>query len=147
MFCSRSCAARARPCHIWLKRTVAPHPCADCGAVVVTKASVVLCRPCAKVRRTEAERRKNRLRRLRIRAKTESYTRDEIAERDGYRCQLCRRKVDMRLQVPHLKAPTIDHVIPLANGGDDTRVNVQLAHFQCNSRKGARGAQQLALVG
>ena len=30
---------------------------------------------------------------------------------------------------------------------DDVKANVQLAHFGCNSSKGARGSQQLALVG
>lgn len=49
--------------------------------------------------------------------------------------------------VPHPKAPTIDHVVPVSEGGDDTRTNVQLACFRCNSAKGARGSQQLALIG
>lgn len=34
--------------------------------------------------------------------------------------------------------PTVDHVIPIANGGCDTFDNVQLAHKQCNSKKGTR---------
>jgi 5-methylcytosine-specific restriction endonuclease McrA len=45
-------------------------------------------------------------------------------------------------------AATIDHIVPLAAGGDDTKANVQLAHRRCNTRKGARGGeQQLRLVG
>jgi hypothetical protein len=37
---------------------------------------------------------------------------------------------------------------PLSRGGDDTRANVQLAHFLCNARKGAAGGgEQLALIG
>jgi len=53
----------------------------------------------------------------------------------------------MKQVVPHAKAPTVDHVVPVSEGGDDTRANVQLAHFRCNSVKGPRGSQQLALVG
>lgn len=53
----------------------------------------------------------------------------------------------MTQAVPHPKAPTIDHVVPLAEGGHDTRANVQLAHFLCNSIKGRGGSQQLALIG
>jgi 5-methylcytosine-specific restriction endonuclease McrA len=54
----------------------------------------------------------------------------------------------MTLVVPHLKVPTIDHIVPLADGGDDVKVNVQLAHFICNSIKGDRGGgEQLLLVG
>jgi 5-methylcytosine-specific restriction endonuclease McrA len=50
--------------------------------------------------------------------------------------------------VPHATAPVIDHVIPLAAGGSDLRVNVQLAHYLCNARKGAAGGgEQLALIG
>jgi 5-methylcytosine-specific restriction endonuclease McrA len=44
----------------------------------------------------------------------------------------------MALVVPDLGAPTIDHIVPMAKGGDDTKINVQLAHFSCNSRKGHR---------
>jgi len=78
---------------------------------------------------------------------SEPYTLADIARRDRYRCQLCHRTVDMSVSWPHPESPTIDHVVPLADGGDDTRANVQLAHLGCNSRKGARGSQQLALVG
>lgn len=78
----------------------------------------------------------------------EPYTLGEIARRDGYRCQLCLRKVNMGLVNPHPKAPTIDHIVPLSVSRDDTRVNVQLAHRACNVAKGAAVADvQLALVG
>jgi 5-methylcytosine-specific restriction endonuclease McrA len=53
----------------------------------------------------------------------------------------------MGQRVPHPKAPTIDHIVPVSEGGDDTRANVQLACFRCNSVKGPRGSQQLALIG
>lgn len=71
----------------------------------------------------------------------------EIAARDRNMCQLCGKRVAMTQSVPHPKAPTIDHVLPLSQGGDDVKANVQLAHFACNSSKGAGGCQQLALVG
>jgi 5-methylcytosine-specific restriction endonuclease McrA len=71
----------------------------------------------------------------------------EIAARDRNMCQLCGKRVAMTQRVPHPKAPTIDHVLPLSEGGGDLKANVQLAHFGCNSSKGARGSQQLALVG
>jgi 5-methylcytosine-specific restriction endonuclease McrA len=78
---------------------------------------------------------------------SEPYTLAEIAARDRERCGLCGGRVAMRQVAPHPKAPTIDHVLPVSEGGDDTRANVQLAHFRCNSAKGARGSQQLALIG
>jgi len=45
---------------------------------------------------------------------------------DG-RCWLCRRPVETQ--------PTMDHVIPLALGGDHTYNNVRLAHKPCNETK------------
>lgn len=53
----------------------------------------------------------------------------------------------MTKAVPHPKAPTIDHLLPVSAGGDDVRANVRLAHFICNSRRGSGGIVQLALVG
>lgn len=98
-----------------------------------------------------AERRRRRVNRRRRRIEgiaTEPYTLAGIAERDRFRCGICRKRVAMTKAVPHPKAPTIDHVIPLDDDGDDTRANVQLAHFICNSRKGNRGGgEQLAFVG
>ncbi|WP_398852710.1 HNH endonuclease [Streptomyces lateritius] len=91
---------------------------------------------------------KNRRRRAAKRGgRSEPYTLEEIAARDRGRCRLCGGRVAMRQKVPHVKAPTIDHIVPVSEGGDDTRANVQLAHFGCNSSKGARGSQQLALIG
>jgi 5-methylcytosine-specific restriction endonuclease McrA len=98
----------------------------------------------AKKRRKQHERRR---RRLLAAAVHEPYTLAEIAARDRYTCGLCRKSVPMTLRVPHPKAPTIDHLVPVSDGGDDTRANVQLAHFICNSRRGAGGVVQLALLG
>lgn len=68
-----------------------------------------------------------------------------VFKRDGYRCQLCGRKT--RGQTPNPRAPTIDHIVPLAHGGDHSYLNTQCACFACNTRKGARAANdQLRLV-
>lgn len=102
----------------------------------------------ARERIRESWRQKNRRRRAAKRgAASEPYTLAEIAARDRMRCGLCGGRVAMKQVVPHPKAPTVDHVVPVFDGGDDTRANVQLAHFLCNSAKGARGSQQLALIG
>lgn len=95
-----------------------------------------------------AEMRRRRRRARKKAATSEPYTLIDIAARDKYVCQLCHRRVAMSRRVPHPKAPTIDHVVPLVESLDDTRANVQLAHFACNSRKGAAGGgEQLALFG
>jgi 5-methylcytosine-specific restriction endonuclease McrA len=70
-----------------------------------------------------------------------------VAERDGYVCQLCGDPVQMdagwpavtdRRRSVNLLYPVLDHVLPIALGGSDGPANLQLAHWGCNSRKGAR---------
>jgi 5-methylcytosine-specific restriction endonuclease McrA len=94
-------------------------------------------------------RRKDYRRRMQAGANRERYTMDYVAARDAYRCGLCHQPVPMRMVVPHPHAPTIDHIHPLSMGGDDTKANVQLAHFKCNSTKAAHAhpTDQLRLVG
>lgn len=91
----------------------------------------------------------NRRRRARLRGvEREPYTTQEIAERDGFRCWLCGRKVDMALTYPHPRSASIDHVVPLSKGGDDTRANVRLAHLGENvARLNKAGWVQQLLVG
>ncbi len=36
-------------------------------------------------------------------------------------------------------AGTIDHIIPLSQGGEHSYKNTQLACFECNCKKGDRG--------
>jgi 5-methylcytosine-specific restriction endonuclease McrA len=63
-----------------------------------------------------------------------------LAERDGWTCHLCGETVpDVRHRKgkPKMDGPTIDHRLPLALGGQHTWDNVALAHFICNSRRGA----------
>lgn len=143
--CSAACAAvRQRDAN---RRPRATRPCTGCGTPV-SKHGKALCGPCAKERLRAHYQAKNRRRRaLKRQSDAEPYTTTEIAARDRYRCGLCGKKVSMQLAAPHPRSPSIDHVIPIAEGGGDVRANVQLAHWICNVRKGARGAQQLALIG
>lgn len=142
-FCSWRCWYQATHEH-------RPHrPCDECGMEVKAFGKVPLCPDCSKIRKRERNRANCRRRRaLKLGAASEPYTLAEIAERDRFRCGLCRRKVDMELPGPYDMSPSIDHIVPLSRGGDDTRANVQLAHWICNTRKGNRGGnEQLALIG
>ena len=107
------------------------------------------CVECKTHTKRDKARRKDYRRRMRLGVNQERYALTEIAMRDGHRCGLCHKPVPMRMVVPHPHAPTIDHILPLSEGGDDTRANVQLAHFQCNSTKSAHThpTDQLRLVG
>lgn len=122
-------------------------PCGGCGKHLLTLPTR-RCDACKRAtrRRRKYEERARRAAHLSI-AIVEHFTLEDIAERDKYRCGLCKKRVDMTLKVPEFMAPTLDHVLPVAMGGDHTRANAQLAHFICNSSKSDGGSQQLALVG
>ena len=71
-----------------------------------------------------------------------------IAKRDKYKCHICRKRVNMDLDVQDIYSPTMDHLIPISVGGDHTYANIRLAHRICNSRKGNRAVnEQLLLFG
>lgn len=122
--------------------------CMICGSTFTRNGqrTAKCCSPeCTLEAKRERYRRKNRARRLK--RKPGTYTLHQIAERDGKRCHLCGRKVDMRLSGMRPDGPSIDHLIPLSAGGGDTPENVALAHRQCNVDRNVGGEVQLRLVG
>lgn len=84
---------------------------------------------------------------LLLNVESEPYTLAEVAERDGYRCGICRRKVRMDLRWPDPRSASVDHIVPLSLGGEDLKSNTQLAHLRCNLSKGnrVRWGQQLLI--
>lgn len=119
--------------------------CQACGAAFVTASRAVLCDGCWESRNGERNALKNSRRRG---APTGDPVRlEEIAERDGFRCHLCGRHVDMARMSPDSLSPSLDHLVPISTGGVHDPSNVALAHRGCNSRRGANGAVQLRLVG
>ena len=88
-------------------------------------------------------------RRLRKRtALVETFPPLEIFERDGWRCHICKcLTLPAKRGTNHAKAPVIDHIVPLARGGEHSRVNVACACWKCNASKGSRDMGQLRLFG
>jgi hypothetical protein len=75
------------------------------------------------------------------------YTNIEIFRRDGWKCQICLKRVDETLRSPHPKSASADHIIPRSQGGLDLRENVRLACRACNSSRCNRGGgEQLMLL-
>lgn len=64
----------------------------------------------------------------------------EITRRQGGKCAYCKRKTKM----------TIDHIIPLIQGGRHSKENIQMTCARCNSAKGGRHpiefAQRIGLL-
>lgn len=123
-------------------------PCQDCGTSVHRHANGhgPLCDPCRAIRRRAHYRRKNAVRRGAAPVGPRMSI-GELGRRDGWRCHLCRKRVRRHFVAPDPRSPTFDHLVPVSAGGDDSPGNLRLAHFGCNSRRGAGGIVQLILFG
>lgn len=95
----------------------------------------------AKYGYTEAQRRRDQLRRARkVEAPAEVFDSAEVYERDGWSCGICDEPVDPTLAYPDPMSASLDHVTPLSLGGSHTRDNSRCAHLRCNIRRGNRAA-------
>lgn len=98
------------------------------------------------------DRRRDRYHRRRASKKATStgvpVIRDQIGDRDRWKCGICGTRVNRNLAFPHSMSPSLDHIVPLSKGGAHSPENVQIAHLQCNTVKGNRGGgEQLLLIG
>lgn len=72
----------------------------------------------------------------------------DLGERDGWCCHICSGRVLKRAgTAKQPKGATVDHLVPIADGGSHTWDNVALAHRDCNTSRGAGGQAQLRLTG
>lgn len=151
----------------WAKRNrpapVVGKACRDCGAEV--RKGAQRCEPCRekaahrnkkimRLRQKEnpsyraAKARSKALRRQRRKdARTERFDPFEVFERDKWRCHICGIRTPKRLRGTYEdSAPELDHVIPLAAGGEHSRRNTACACRKCNIEKGDKPLGQLRLV-
>jgi hypothetical protein len=74
---------------------------------------------------------------------------DIIWERDGGKCHLCKKNIDLRYKKPHPLSLEYEHLIPLkSEHPEHSTRNLFLSHRQCNARKGnniKEGIQPLLL--
>ena len=112
--------------------------CRMCGEIFVNRYGTKLREFCS---RKCCRRYTSRIRKVRLKLVTpvvesiEPFGPWEIYRRDNYTCQLCGDPVNLAADLDDPYSPTIDHIIPLANGGVHKRENVQTAHRFCNSLK------------
>jgi 5-methylcytosine-specific restriction endonuclease McrA len=65
----------------------------------------------------------------------EPYSRAAIFERDGWTCQICGEPIDPSLPPMARRGPSLDHIIPISEGGADRAENVRASHLVCNQRR------------
>jgi hypothetical protein len=65
----------------------------------------------------------------------DSFTREEIFERDAWTCQICGLHLSTDTHAFDPTAPTVDHIVSLKQGGEHSKANAQTACLHCNSAK------------
>lgn len=113
------------------------HTCQECGGTFQSlhhRARRYCSKACAKRVQGRSERHR---RRQAMAASPETFTTRQIAERDGWTCHICGGSVPDQPWSNAADDPTLDHLVPLSAGGAHTMANVALAHFLCNSLRGA----------
>jgi 5-methylcytosine-specific restriction endonuclease McrA len=121
---------------VWL----IPRTCARCGQNWNGWGSIArLCAECQKAgllaHRTA--------RRSKVKGGDNTISLKRVWQRDNGQCHICKQRTDLTSvwqdwkywneYMP--KAPTVDHILALANGGAHTWENVALAHNECNAKK------------
>lgn len=122
-------------------------PCA-CGALVVGIGERRRCCSSCLEAKARAYRRvaKAKRRALERGAQAERIDPLRVFARDGWRCQLCGLPTPQALRGTYKdRAPELDHILPLAMGGQHTWSNVQCACRKCNGLKGATPKGQFKL--
>lgn len=79
-----------------------------------------------------------RVRKEGLTTEVESVLRSEVIARDGYKCQICGKKVDKDLRWPDSMSLSLDHIVPISKGGPHTLSNLRVTHLACNLKKGSK---------
>lgn len=126
------------------------HRCGECKAIRADRAK-------HRGRERQKERRRadgskaaqRKARKLKLRGVTvEMVNPITVLQRDKWTCQLCGIKTPRRLRGTYeSRAPEIDHIVPISQGGEHSYSNVQCACRACNLSKSGRPLGQMRLFG
>lgn len=109
-----------------------------------------LASPAALERKRASDRARTRSRRAATKGVKAIETFDplDVLARDDWTCQMCQKRLSERKRGSFDDdAPELDHIVPLAAGGDHSRRNTQCLCRKCNLQKGASPFGQMLLVG
>ncbi|WP_356948665.1 HNH endonuclease [Mycobacterium sp. TJFP1] len=100
-----------------------------------------MCRECRRKRPSTPRSVGGHLARARLyKAEYEPVDKMRVFERDGWKCGICGEAVDKDLAWPHRASASLDHVVPLSQGGAHTYSNTRCSHLSCNTQRGNRSA-------
>lgn len=140
------------------RKQVAFKCCEDCGSII-SFGHRRLCDSCREQHKKKAQHKyvseQSRLADVKRRARMrkvkhdKGLTKQKLYERDNGICYLCGKLCDWndgKWENGVFKVgktyPTVEHLIPIFKGGDDTWDNVKLACHSCNSKKGRKSLEE-----
>lgn len=139
------------------RRPSAVTHCVECGnSFIPPRLGTSMCSDECRSRRARrtatasGQRAANRkARKLRTRGVTvEAVNPIHVLIRDGWRCQLCGVSTPKRLRGSYEeRAPEVDHILPLSQGGEHSYRNTQCACRRCNLAKSSQPLGQMRLFG
>lgn len=126
--------------------------CANCGNVFFGFARRRFCSDKCSRRYKDRQKTRAKDKRIKSRPHDKGITLDKVYKRANGICYICGCKCDYddyQMQgttfIAGEKYPSIEHIIPIAKGGQDTWLNVALACRHCNSCKSDQTPVQLSL--
>lgn len=131
-----------------------PERCFACGEgyYKTKKYQRYCCQECGEAHRKASIKAGRRASKARRRARTRGCPAGQyidpikVFERDAWRCGICGCKTfRAKRGTYHAKAPELDHIVALANGGTHTWDNVQCSCRACNGAKGAGDYGQIPM--
>lgn len=130
------------------RRDRSPRACQECGEEFTPAYGNKLRSFCSHVcGKRSAKRRQRKRERARLRmVAVEIVDPTVVFQRDGWKCQLCGVPTPRKLRGTFgPTAPEMDHILPLALGGEHSYRNCQCACRACNGAKGATAKGQTRL--
>jgi len=156
-WCGRNFSGRAgrKYCSMLCARAMHPHAkstceitignCSECGSLFVRRAEQVGAFCSERCGRRARKRQRKHTMRAHGQARGKRITIQSLGHRDGWRCHLCGKPVSQR-RGNKQRDPSIDHLLPVSQGGRHSWDNVALAHRRCNTLRGADLTVQLLLI-
>lgn len=133
------------------KKELNAHKCKECGRMFIPEygdKKKIFCSEYCRKRYTLRVGKATRDARERGNGHYESFDPFDVFKRDKWICQLCHIKTPRKLRgTIEDNAPELDHIIPLAQGGEHSMRNTQCLCRKCNGKKGASIKGQLRLFG
>ncbi len=112
--------------------------CRDCSKPLGYKSMKNMCADCRSASLRKAREINTHIKRAKhYGVHYEPVYRMEVFKRDNWTCGLCDEPVSQTTKYPDPRCASLDHVVPLSLRGEHTMENTQLAHLECNVRKGA----------